>query len=429
MHLPLSTLTNILPGQPLKLLPIPSVLGSDRSPFPPLPALSAPSSIGQDAGLANVRSQVDGQLGIPPGPTAASPAGGYSSEDVAGHVLDFVARRLQRAAAGGGDPDRLRRILDAARQGVTKGFQQARDALRGTGRLNDGLDQSMTDSLTKINRGLERLAQQFGVTANGAEAKPPTGVGADQTVPAGSGGQTAPASQAAAVEYASSESLTLSVRTAEGDQVRIRMTERQYLGASASYQSNGTEAEYQFSQSAAFAGRYQISVQGSLSAQEQQALGQLLGKVQDVANQFFSGDIQGAFQQASGLGLDGSELAQFSLNLKSVQSLRAASYSANQPATTQGSNGAARALAPAGGLAARVQQAQGAARRLGLDPETLHKLFSHLVDGTLAGRPHPPNAHYRAAIDQFLRTLLGAGQSQGSGQSAAGAGASTGPVV
>ena len=429
MHLSLSNLAGMLPGQPLNLLPAPSVLGSDRSPLSsPLPAEGTSSSIGHDAGMAHVRSQVDGQLGIPSGSAATAAGSGYSSEDVAGHVLDFVARRLQQAAAGGDGTDQLRRILDAARQGVAKGFQQARDALQGTGRMTDGLDQSISASLAKINGGLDSLARQFGVSTNGTETKSPTGVGADQPVAAASGGQTAPATQAAAVEYASSESLTLSVRTAEGDQVRIRMSERQYLGASASYQSGGSGAEYQFSQSAGFAGRYQISVQGHLNAREQQAIGQLLGKVQDVASRFFSGDVQNAFDLASGLSLDGSQLARFSLNLKSVQSVRAATYSENQPAATKGADSAVNVLAPAGDLAAQVQQARNAARPLGLDAAALHKLFSHIVDGTLANRPQSPQANYRTAIDRFLRTVLGVEQPRGSGQLSATTGSATRPA-
>jgi hypothetical protein len=66
-------------------------------------------------------------------------------------------------------------------------------------------------------------------------------------------------------------------------------------------------------------GRWQIEVEGELDAGEREALGKLLGQVEELSSSFFSGDLAGAFDQAMALRMDGQQLASISLNLTQTQ--------------------------------------------------------------------------------------------------------------
>ncbi len=408
MYVSLSALTSGLFGRSSGFMPDPRVNGEgglsaqNGDSMPVAPRGGAVSSdahgIPASKGLAHVRSQVDRQLGIPGADGNAS--GPYSGSDVAGHVLDFVSRRLQQAAANGQGTDQLRTLLHEARSGVAQGFQQAREALKSTGRLSDALGSAIQDTLAQINKGLDALSRQY-LGDPSAAASPPQSSPVDI-------GQVSGVGQGASVAYDSKEALKLSVRTAEGDRVSISLSERQYLGASASVQAGASGVQAQYTQSSLFSGRYQVTVQGSLSPGEQKAISDLIGRVQTVANRFFDGDVQGAFQQASQLGLDGGQLAQFSLSLSSVQSVRAAAYSSNQApdAGSSSSSQPASALQPVGDLAASVKQAQGHARHIGLDAAGLRHLFSHLLAQAGSSRGHTEHSPYRQTVDAFLKSLL-----------------------
>lgn len=371
--------------------------------------------------LGHVRSHVDQQLGIPQATSGqATGASGYSGSDVASHVLDFVSRRLQQQAANGADPSQLQKTLDEARQGVAEGFKQAQQALQASGRLNDSLSQSIGDSLKQINKGLDQLAGQYLGNQSASDAQAAASgsgtPGAAGSQSAQGSGNAVTSSQGASLEYSSNESLSLSIKTAEGDQVKITLSERQYQGYSASEQSNGSSSRSQVTQTNLFSGRYQISVKGNLNPQEQQAISNLVSRVQGVANQFFSGDTQDAFKQASNLKLDGTQLAQFSLNLHSVQSVRAAAYSnnASQGQASSGSDAAlptAKVFQPTRSLAGAINQVVNQAQSLGIDPQALHQLFSHVLGSTSVTGGNSASKQTSDAFDQFLKALLGSNPS------------------
>ena len=59
---------------------------------------------------------------------------------------------------------------------------------------------------------------------------------------------------------------------------------------------------------------------GDIDADEQQALDALFEQVNELATQFYQGDIQGAFTRAMSLNYDNTELSAFALNLSHRQS-------------------------------------------------------------------------------------------------------------
>jgi hypothetical protein len=67
-----------------------------------------------------------------------------------------------------------------------------------------------------------------------------------------------------------------------------------------------------------------IEVDGDLNEDELKAIGDLLGKVDDIATKFFSGDVQAAFSAAGAVGVDSDQIAAYRMNLTYSRKVAAA---------------------------------------------------------------------------------------------------------
>ena len=78
--------------------------------------------------------------------------------------------------------------------------------------------------------------------------------------------------------------------------------------------------------------RFSVSVQGNLNADEVKAINAVLGQVDTLATQFFSGNLAQAFASAASLGADPKEIAGFALHLSESTALSLASVGDGGPA-------------------------------------------------------------------------------------------------
>jgi hypothetical protein len=123
----------------------------------------------------------------------------------------------------------------------------------------------------------------------------------------------------AAYSVSESRSFDFKVRTAEGDEVDVRISAAKV--GSAEYARNGDAS------SLVIAGEQEsslmFSVKGDLNEEELQAINDLLAKVGDVSSAFFDGKFNQAFDLASNLGLDGDQIQSFALNLRMTKTEQA----------------------------------------------------------------------------------------------------------
>lgn len=123
------------------------------------------------------------------------------------------------------------------------------------------------------------------------------------------------AEQSYSIDLRRTQSLQLDIVTAEGDTVTLTLAQEgaaklvDYQGAGAA----GTVTAAGVSLSAR--GNFSYTVAGELSVEESAAIYDLLGRVDELAGRFFSGDIAGLLEQAGGLDPDMKALASFSLQL------------------------------------------------------------------------------------------------------------------
>lgn len=126
-----------------------------------------------------------------------------------------------------------------------------------------------------------------------------------------------------AERFSNSESFSLQLVTQEGDTVEINFGSSSQLQQAYGVRNDAQGSEAYFSLESESSSEFGFSVQGDLNTDELDAIIGLVQDISSLADDFFSGDLQSAWEQAGDLAFDGSQLA--SMNLELEQS---SSYSA-----------------------------------------------------------------------------------------------------
>lgn len=240
-----------------------------------------------------------------PGMTADKLSGldaeNFTPDKVAGRISDFVAKGLDAARARGASDERLNEMYNAAVKGVEKGFKEAREVLDSLNVLN-GTIAAQVDETEKLT--FDALAE----------------------IAPGSREATAQAVMGAAERYSNAEDMSLTVKTQDGDEVSIRFSRDQSYDATfgAGADSEGNAVAW-MDVSRSESSQYQFSVKGELDEGEISALQQMVRDISGVADEFFNGDVQKAFDQSADISFDASELQSMELNMSYSRSWAQAS--------------------------------------------------------------------------------------------------------
>ena len=235
----------------------------------------------------------------------------FDFEKVARNVLKFVGGVIRGAADGGASDEKLNGLFSQAREGVSRGFAMAEKDLAGF--MNEEIEQGMVKSRDLIDTGINDLESDiFG-------RQQPNAVSL---------------SSLNAVAASDEKSGSLLIRTKDGDEVSFsfeslrsfQASQQLNFQAQASQEQSGgigEQGENNFSASYQQQTSYQyyersgisFSLKGELDADELESIADLVGQVQDLADTFYSGDIDKAFEEALSLGFDDKELVGYALQL------------------------------------------------------------------------------------------------------------------
>lgn len=248
---------------------------------------------------ATLANRLAEKLGVPPGSLSGS-RDDYTPEKVAGRILGFIEQRLQSEAAAGADPAKLDKLLTQAREGVEKGFAEARKILDGMGVLKGQVAGDIDDTYKRIQDGFGDLDKRFGSAVPSAP---------DKVAVAGYSERFS----------ALAETFDLSVTTRDGDRLRISVAQASASWSQSSFAASSdgkSTSVVGSSQSGSMQiGGWQVDVEGELDDDEIKALEKLFSQVQDLSDKFYAGDLAGAFDRAMALDMDGEQLASMSLRL------------------------------------------------------------------------------------------------------------------
>jgi hypothetical protein len=220
----------------------------------------------------------------------------FSPEKIADKIGGFVAQGLEAARRSGRSEEDVQKMYNAAVDGVKKGFAEAREILDGLGALSDNI-------ASNINATEEKTMDALGSIDPGQQTP-----------------KDAQISRLMAAErYQEAETLSLTVKTQDGDEVTINFSKSsQYEGSFGIEKDQDGNTQSLFNISRNESSDYKFSVEGDLDTDEIDALQNLIKDVNEISNEFFDGDVQKAFDMASEFRMDKTELS--SMNLRLTQS-------------------------------------------------------------------------------------------------------------
>lgn len=228
----------------------------------------------------------------------------FDFEEVAKNVMRFVGGVIQSAADSGADDDTLTSLFGQARDGVSRGIAMAKKDLAGmmNDEITEGISRSRDAIASEMNALEDRIFNRNEIVAEAAS----TMLGASDEKAGG-----------------------LVIRTRDGDEVTLRFEDvkRVSIGAqsSAAYGSDEQGNTIAQTQQGFYFESYErsgisFSLEGELDEAEIEAIADLIGNTKDLADNFFSGDIDSAFEQALNLGFNETELVGFALQLNRTTS-------------------------------------------------------------------------------------------------------------
>lgn len=333
--------------------------------------------------------------GLPP--VVRSAQVGQSAEDSAANILKFIEARLETQLSEGASADELAATLDAGLQGFEQGRDEAISILQGYGFYTPDIEASVATTTELVTAGIDELRASY----LGAEADQPAGTqadvsaqtpalevadsDADNVVSAAAESSPQPANPAPGPRYsvssyefiesyqqqlavqqrgqghshrgalssyrerfAAQESLDLQVTTRDGDQVTIHISAEALNSRNSAFaaffqRDNGLVSSFGaglISDSyASLSTAFSLDIVGELDSEEAQALDQLLAQIQELAAQFYAGDLDAAVQSASELNLDPEQLLSMSLNMEQSRYLEVErAYLGDKPGRGHGSH-------------------------------------------------------------------------------------------
>lgn len=304
----------------------------------------------------------------------------HTPELSADNILKFVEQHVQNLAGEGASSEELESALNAGLSGFETGRDEAIDILKGYGLYEGPIAEGVAKTTSLVEAGIESLRERFvgGDTGEAGDVdevvtaasnvevekavaaeEPAVQAPVEAVVPAlASPITTAPsddvkedkqshevsnrhhhsdrADRGVVASYrerfSSSESVDLTVQTLDGDIITLNLEafqefQRQYELDSrygAGGRGNGFSVS-SLNESSSYDANFAYSVEGELDEGEIAALQDLFSQVNELATNFFSGDLAAALEQAQSLNMDVGELASMSLNMTQTITVQAES--------------------------------------------------------------------------------------------------------
>ncbi|QJR81626.1 DUF5610 domain-containing protein [Alteromonas pelagimontana] len=237
----------------------------------------------------------------------------FDFEKVARNVMQFVGGVIQGATKGGADQNKLIDLFAQAREGVAKGIAMAEKDIGGF--MNEDISKGINSSRTLIEERLNGLEKRL------------LGTGDAEQIDKVTSGLSVNASDA--------KDGNLTIRTKDGDEVKLsfenlrefQLSQQSTIGlAPEIIQNEGAAASQQVaSASESLTAQYferngiSFSLKGELDEGELTAIADLVESANDLADTFFAGEMDKAFEQALSLGFDDQELTGYALQLNRTQ--------------------------------------------------------------------------------------------------------------
>jgi uncharacterized protein DUF5610 len=231
----------------------------------------------------------------------------FTPEKVADRIVSVVSQALGQFI-NQHPQDNEADFIAQVRTGIEKGFNEARDILQSLNVLQGKVAEDIDTTYALVQDGLDRLELKQSETISSMQYQ----------------------ELSAAMEQATE----IQIKTQDGDVVNITLSQSLASSQTELQVQQGSARSNGFEYAAAMRSSLNVNIEGNLDKGEKQAIDDLLQNMHKVANNFFKGDIQTAFNYAQKIGFNADQIAGFSLDLKMNQSIKA--VSAYQQTSTVG---------------------------------------------------------------------------------------------
>lgn len=256
-----------------------------------------------------MQSVIAGRLQSPDASNKPQTTSDFSPQAVADRVVGFIADRLEQEKADGASDDELKALYRQALQGVEQGLKEGKEIIQGQGLFQDEVKDNFYNTVNLIADQLESLGQEL------------FGAGASQPNVPEVGGPGSFAASSSEVFLSRSRSFEMEVYTQEGDKITLTVNAgQQYASQQGQFVSDDLMVSG-YSESFTQFENVAFSVEGDLNSDEMAALSDLFSQVNDVADVFYNGDVEQAFDQALTVGMDTDTLAAFSVNMNRTETV------------------------------------------------------------------------------------------------------------
>lgn len=255
------------------------------------------------------------------------------AEAASGNILGFIERQLKRDVNDGASKEQLESRLNAALEGFEQGYSEANDVLKELNLLSPDLESEIGLTKEKVMAGIEQLKSDYLEQKPSTDATEPENTDSEQQGPSSSSTSTAIAGQQSA---GIANDFSFELTTADGDRVKINASA--LMAQSSSYgaysgSANGNQVQMAYLSQASYKeSNFGFSVEGELDEKELKAINNLLNQVNDLASDFYQGDVAKAFDKALEMNYDSSEISEFSISLTQVKNFTAyQAYQTDKP--------------------------------------------------------------------------------------------------
>lgn len=259
---------------------------------------------GVGQGLDTAPGQNRGVEGADPGASASGSQ--FDVDGLVNNLWSFMQGRLARAEASGASEAEMEKMWQAAEKGLKQGFGEAREALEAMNKMNEGLG----DRIDSAYQGLTDILASRDLSAKAPVTETPE---QDAAVTD---------NRRISLYQYQEQSFALNLKTVEGDAIRVQVQNTGEAGADFQRDQNGESLSW----GRAGSNDFQLSIEGDLNETERADLNALLADVNDLANEFYEGDMELAWEQAQALSIDGTSLASMDLRMREVEARGVAAY-------------------------------------------------------------------------------------------------------
>lgn len=233
-----------------------------------------------------------------------------SPQAVADRIMQFISQRLEQERAAGASDERIQDLYQQALSGVETGLREAKDIIQSYNLYDGEVKDNFMKTANLLADSLEALGESLFGASTGASVGTPEAAGAAIS-----------RVQSQSVSVAQDRHFEMEVVTQDGDRVTLLVQSGQ------SFSSQQMQADSQGVSVSGFESTFSqydhlsFRVDGELDEGELSALNDLFSQVNAVADTFYGGNIEQAFDQALGVGMNVDELSAFSVDMTRVDTI------------------------------------------------------------------------------------------------------------